>query len=327
MVFSSAVFLSVFFPLFLLLYFLNKNTKYKNIVLVCASLVFYAWGEPVWVLLLLLSGFLDYINGRMIGKYFGKWQAKMFLVLSVVQNMLILGTFKYSGFFIETINQILGTEFYAMRFNHLPIGISFYTFQTLTYTIDAYRGRFAPQKSLLNYMTYLCMFPQLVAGPIVRYLEVNQWLDKREITKEAVSEGITRFSVGMGKKVILANNAGAAAQILLDGNLSVLSGVGAWLGITLFAFQIYFDFSGYSDMAIGLGKMLGFTFPENFNYPYISKSVSEFWRRWHMTLGGFFRDYVYIPLGGNRRYQLRNLAIVWFLTGLWHGASWNFIFW
>ena len=326
MVFSSAVFLSLYLPFFLVLYFLLRSVKYKNVVLVISSLVFYAWGEPVWVILLLFSGCMDYVNGRVIEAYRGQWQAKAALTLSIVINLGILSLFKYSGFVVENINALLGMSIASPRFN-LPIGISFYTFQTLTYTIDAYRGKFKAQKSLLGYLTYLTMFPPLVAGPIVRYLDVREQINRRTITQKMVSEGITRFAVGLGKKVILANSVGEAASTLLDSNLNFLSGSGAWLGIVFFAFQIYFDFSGYSDMAIGLGKMLGFTLPENFNYPYISKSVTEFWRRWHMSLGTFFRDYVYIPLGGNRRFMLRNLAIVWFLTGLWHGASWNFILW
>lgn len=326
MVFSSVVFLSVFFPVFLLLYFLCRKIRHKNIVLVIFSILFYAWGEPVWVLLLLFSGSMDYLNGRVIGRYAGCWQAKAAVVFSIVVNLGILALFKYSGFIVDNINAILHVELSFPRFT-LPVGISFYTFQTLTYTIDTYRGRFKPQKSLISYLTYLTMFPQLVAGPIVRYADVEGRIEDRVITREMFSSGITRFACGLGKKVILANSAGAAASLLLDGDLSLLSGFGAWLGIILFAFQIYFDFSGYSDMAIGMGKMLGFEFKENFDYPYMSKSITEFWRRWHMSLSTFFRDYVYIPLGGNRRMQLRNLCVVWFLTGLWHGAAWNFILW
>lgn len=326
MVFSSAVFLSIFFPAFLLLYFLCRNVWYKNVVLVISSIIFYAWGEPVWIVLLLFSGCMDFVNGRIIGAYRGRWQAKAAVTASVVVNIGILSLFKYSGFVADNLGALLGVEFGFTRFN-LPIGISFYTFQTLTYTIDAYRGRFRPQRTLLGYLTYLTMFPPLVAGPIVRYADVRQQIWNRPISPEMVSAGVTRFACGMAKKVILANTVGSAAYLILDGNLAYLSGTGAWLGLALFAFQIYFDFSGYSDMAIGMGKMLGFNIPENFDYPYISRSVTEFWRRWHMSLGTFFRDYVYIPLGGNRRFQMRNLAIVWLLTGLWHGASWNFVIW
>ena len=326
MVFSSVIFLGIFFPVFLVLYFACKKIVYKNLVLVVFSIFFYAWGEPVWVLLLLFSGTMDYINGRVIGRYKGKWQAKGAVILSVTVNLGILALFKYSNFFVDNINSIFNLSVNIPVFN-LPLGISFYTFQTLTYTIDAYRGKFPPQKSLLNYLTYLTMFPQLVAGPIVRYSDIEKRLNARRVTFQGFSDGITRFAAGLGKKVLFANPAGSVAQTLLDGDLTKLTGLGAWLGIIMYTFQIYFDFSGYSDMAIGMGKMIGFDFKENFNYPYTAKSITDFWRRWHMSLSTFFRDYVYIPLGGNRRLQLRNLFAVWFLTGLWHGASWNFILW
>lgn len=326
MVFSSLLFLCLFFPAVLLLVNLSKNIKYKNIILVLSSLVFYAWGEPRCVLLLLFSGCTDYMWGRIIGEHFGKWQAKAAVTASVILDVGILMIFKYSGFFVENFNALTGVMATVPKIA-LPIGISFYTFQTLSYTIDVYRGAVAPQKSLINYLTYLTMFPQLVAGPIVRYVDVAKQVDNRRVTLENFSNGVIRFTIGLSKKVILANNAGSVATMLLSGNSEIFSTGSAWLGILMYTFQIYFDFSGYSDMAIGMGKMFGFDFLENFNYPYISKNATEFWRRWHMSLGSFFRDYVYIPLGGNRKHHIRNILVVWFLTGFWHGASWNFILW
>ena len=253
-------------------------------------------------------------------------QAKLALATSIVLDIGILMIFKYSGFFVENFNLLTGLGVTVPQIA-LPIGISFYTFQTLSYTIDTYWGKVEPQKSLLNYFTYLTMFPQLVAGPIVRYVDVAKQVNNRHVTLEEFSRGVIRFTIGLSKKVILANNAGSVASLLLDGTGNVFSTGSAWLGILMYTFQIYFDFAGYSDMAIGMGKMFGFDFLENFNYPYISKNATEFWRRWHMSLGSFFRDYVYIPLGGNRKHHIRNILIVWFLTGFWHGASWNFIFW
>ncbi len=327
MVFSSLVFVAVFFPLVLILYHLSKNITYKNIILVVSSLVFYAWGEPVWVLALLFSGTLDYVVGRVIGAHPGRWQAKAGLLCSLIINLGILVVFKYSGFLVENINALFNLSLPIPTFT-MPLGISFYTFQTLTYSIDMYRGDCKMQKSWLCYMTYLTMFPQLVAGPIVRYVDVAEQVGGRTVTAEQFASGITRFVSGMGKKVILANSAGALATLILDsGDLSIMPMWSAWLGILAYTFQIYFDFSGYSDMAIGMGRMFGFHFPENFNYPYIAKNATEFWRRWHISLSSFFRDYIYIPLGGNRYREVRNLLIVWFLTGFWHGASWNFIFW
>ena len=354
MVFSSVTFLCLFLPAFLAVYFVSKNLTYKNIVLVFFSLLFYAWGEPVWVLALLLSGLTDYVCGRVIDRYRASEDGisaavtggkstkaigekatggggkattgmKLALAASLVINLGLLSTFKYSGFIVENINALFGSKIPAPGFN-LPLGISFYTFQTLSYTIDMYRGKIKVQRNFLKFLCYVSMFPQLVAGPIVRYSEIETEMDGRKLSKERFSAGITRFAAGLGKKALLANPAGAAAKLLLS-DVSKITTASAWLGIVLFAFQIYFDFSGYSDMAIGIGKMIGFSFPENFNYPYEAGTITGFWRRWHMTLSSFFRDYVYIPLGGNRRMQVRNIAVVWLLTGLWHGASWNFILW
>ena len=329
MVFSSVTFLCLFLPIFLIAYFISKNITFKNIVLVAFSLVFYAWGEPVWVLALLTSGLTDYFCGCAIEKsaQSGKTGAgkKIALAVSLIINLGILTTFKYSGFIIENINAAARVNLPVPRFN-LPLGISFYTFQTMSYTIDTYRGKIKAQKSLLSFLCYVTMFPQLVAGPIVRYSDIEGDLTDRKMTRERLSAGITRFAIGLVKKTLLANPAGAAATALLA-DASRLTTASAWLGIALFIFQVYFDFSGYSDMAIGIGKMIGFDFLENFNYPLESSSVTDFWRRWHISLGSFFRDYVYIPLGGNKKNQVRNIAIVWLLTGFWHGASWNYIFW
>lgn len=326
MVFSSLVFICLFLPAVLLLYYISKNITYRNFVLVLASLFFYAWGEPVWVILLVYSALIDYLHGRVIDEYYGRWQATAALISSITVNLTILAAFKYSGFIVQNVNQLLHTSFSVPAFS-LPLGISFYTFQTMSYTIDLYRGNTRVQKSLLEFMTYVSMFPQLVAGPIVRYTDVAFQLRRRKTSFKLFSEGVFRFVCGLSKKVILANNAGNTATLLLGSDSSALAAASAWLGIVMYAFQIYFDFSGYSDMAIGLGKMLGFRFPENFNYPYIARSITDFWRRWHISLSSFFRDYVYIPLGGNRYRPIRNILVVWFLTGLWHGASWNFILW
>lgn len=324
MVFSSLVFLCIFLPAVLLLYNVSKNITYKNIILVIASLFFYAWGEPTLVLILAISILMNYIYGRLIDVFYGKTQSTVVFVISVVTNLGALAVFKYLGFFIENINSLLGTEIANPQIS-LPLGISFYTFQTLSYIIDLYKGKTKVQKSIISFAAYVSMFPQLVAGPIVRYSDIAAELKQRRVTANDFAEGILRFCVGLCKKVIIANNAGNVASLLLDSpRLAVGS---AWLGILMYTFQIYFDFSSYSDMAIGLGRMFGFHFNENFNYPYISRSITDFWRRWHISLSTFFRDYVYIPLGGNRYRPIRNLFIVWFLTGMWHGASWNFILW
>lgn len=326
MVFSSLTFLYLFLPVCLLLYYAWSQELYRNWVLIITSLLFYAWGEPVWISVLIFSAAVDYVHGRVVEKYRGRWQSTAALVSSLVINLSLLGFFKYGGFLIENVNLVFGLNLPALQFG-LPIGISFYTFQTISYTIDVYRGEVAAQKSFPKFLLFVSLFHQLVAGPIVRYKDIADEIDHRVHTPALFAEGINRFAVGLGKKVILANTVGEVAEIMLGGSTSSMAVLGAWFGILMYALQIYFDFSGYSDMAIGLGKMFGFTYKENFDYPYIARSATEFWRRWHMSLGTFFRDYVYIPLGGNVRFHLRNLLVVWFLTGLWHGASWNFVVW
>lgn len=322
------MFLFIFFPVTLFFYFIVKNDKVKNIVLVIASLIFYSWGEPVWVCLLIFSSILDYTVSLGIEKYRGKKITKLFIALSVVINLGLLAAFKYSGFFISTLNGIFRLSLHVPTFS-LPIGISFYTFQTMSYSLDVYKGDVKAQKSFINFLMFVSLFPQLIAGPIVRYSDIDTQIDHRTITIDGFAKGMTRFMAGLGKKVLIANYAGSLAESLLANvdNAAVMS---VWVGVLFYAFQIYFDFSGYSDMAIGLGHMFGFDYPENFKYPYISTSITDFWRRWHITLSSFFRDYVYIPLGGNRvslPRQILNLFIVWGLTGLWHGASWNFVIW
>jgi alginate O-acetyltransferase complex protein AlgI len=325
MVFSELIFIYAFLPLFLLFYFLFPKLTYKNVVLVVFSLVFYAWGEPICVVLLIGSSFCDYINGLFIKRNFGTKKAVFGVVSSLVVNLGLLFMFKYGAFFTGTLNDILSISLPIKQFN-LPIGISFYSFQSISYVVDVYRRKVKAQTSFLKYLMYISMFFQLVAGPIVCYETIEKEIEHRSISMKNISQGLIRFCIGLGKKVIIANQMGALTEALL-GKAAPLSTASAWLGALTFALQIYYDFSGYSDMAIGMGKMAGFTFLENFNYPYISGSVREFWRRWHISLGTFFREYVYIPLGGNRKHKYLNLAIVWFLTGLWHGASWNFILW
>ena len=331
MVFSSLTFLCVFLPIVLLLYYLSKNVTYKNTVLALFSLVFYAWGEPPLLLLLLAATVVNYFLALGIGaaqKREKNAGAKACVALAVIFDIAMIGVFKYAAFAIGSINGIFGLSFPIPEIG-LPLGISFYTFQILTYVLDVYRKDTPVQKSYLKFVTFVSMFPQLIAGPIVRYQDVAKGLDDRKVTISDFADGATQFVIGLGKKVFLANFAGDAKDVLFAASTAptVLS---AWLGIIFYSFQLYFDFSGYSDMAIGMGKMIGFKFPKNFNYPYISRSVTEFWRRWHMTLGSFFRDYVYIPMGGNRCSKLRwvlNIMVVWSLTGLWHGASWNFVLW
>lgn len=310
----------------LLAYNLSNNISYKNTVLVIASLIFYAWGEPVWVILLIISAVTDYFHGLIIGRYRKSRPiaALAALISSLVINIGFLAVFKYSGFIIGGINEAFSLSFKVPDIA-LPIGISFYTFQTLSYTIDVYRGNVKTQRSILRFLTYVSMFPQLVAGPIVRYRDISSELRRRTVTADNFSIGSRKFVCGLCKKVMLANNAGAAAETLMNGIHP--TAMSSWLGIIFYTFQIYFDFSGYSDMAIGLGHMFGFKFSENFEHPYISRNITEFWRRWHISLSKFFRDYVYIPLGGNRKREILNLLIVWLLTGLWHGASLNFILW
>ena len=328
MVFSSLTFLLFFLPAVLAVYF-AVPARFKNGVLLLFSLVFYAWGEPVYVCLMIFSILLNYSCGRLVDKYRGTGKSRTALIVSICVSIGLLAVFKYADLFVGTCNDIFGT---ALTLPHLPlpIGISFYTFQTMSYTIDVYRGTAKVQKNIVSFGAYVALFPQLIAGPIVRYQTIADQLDERSHSVDRFGEGAWRFAVGLGKKVLLANNIGLlwdAIKAIPFGRLSVL---GAWLGILAFAFQIYFDFSGYSDMAIGLGRMFGFDFLENFDYPYVSRSITEFWRRWHISLGTWFRDYVYIPLGGSRcgiGKQLRNIAIVWLLTGFWHGASWNFLLW
>ena len=329
MVFSSIVFLFTFLPITLILYYISPR-KIKNIVLLLISLIFYAWGEPVYVFLMMFTTVFDYLIGLLINKYRrNKIKSKRIFIFAVLVNLGILGFFKYYGFLIENINSVFSLN---IGYNQLPlpIGISFYTFQTLSYVIDVYLDKVKVQKSLTSFGLYVTMFPQLVAGPIVRYTDIDYQLKHRTHSMNKFGEGVDRFIQGLSKKVLLANNIGMIFTSIQQYDASEISVLTAWLAIAAYTLQLYFDFSGYSDMAIGLGKMLGFDFIENFNYPYISKSVTEFWRRWHISLGSWFREYVYIPLGGNRCstiFQLRNLCIVWFLTGLWHGADWNFILW
>ena len=322
MVFSSLTFLCVFLPLTLGVYYVCPR-RGRNTVLLIASLVFYAWGEPKYVVLMILSIAANYLFGRLIA---GGHGPRLWLTVSVVFNLGMLGLFKYADLLIRTVNAVTGGSIDLLGLA-LPIGISFYTFQAMSYTIDVYRGKVAAQKNILNFGAYIAMFPQLIAGPIVRYSDVEVQLQERQTTPEDFAEGLFRFSIGLGKKVLLANQLGALWDLAGSGSPSALM---AWLGALAFALQIYFDFSGYSDMAIGLGALFGFRFPENFRHPYAAKSVTEFWRRWHITLSTWFKEYLYIPLGGNRRglaRQLLNLLIVWALTGLWHGADWNFLLW
>ena len=327
MVFSSLTFLQVFLTLCLLAYFVSPD-KMKNLVLLVFSLLFYAWGEPVYILLMLFSTAVDYTCGRAVeSRQRSGRSAKLPLLASLCINIGLLAVFKYSDFLIGCVNSLLGTDIPQPNLP-LPIGISFYTFQTMSYTIDVYRGEVSAQKDILKFASYVTLFPQLIAGPIVRYQTVADELENRRHTTDLFAEGVRRFVTGLAKKVLLANNIGLlweAASAQTDP--TVLT---AWLGAVAYGFQIYFDFSGYSDMAIGLGRVFGFHFLENFNYPFTAKSITDFWRRWHISMGTWFRDYVYIPLGGNRgglAMQLRNIAIVWVLTGFWHGASFNFVLW
>ena len=326
MLFSSVSFLYYFLPITLILYFVSKD-KYKNIILLLASLFFYFYGEPKYTVLMLISAFSAYIHGILIEKFREKGYSKLFLVSGLVVSLGILIVFKYMDFIIKNINYISNSNIKLLRLV-LPIGISFYTFQGLSYIVDVYKKDAKVCRSFVDFATYVCLFPQLIAGPIVRYTTIEDELKNRTHSFDKFAYGVNRFVVGLAKKVILANNLGMLVDIMTKSNeKSVLS---YWMVAIFFSLQIYYDFSGYSDMAIGLGRMFGFDFLENFNYPFISKSIKEFWRRWHISLSSFFRDYVYIPLGGNRVSRGRwifNLLIVWSLTGLWHGDSWNFILW
>ncbi|MGG4446505.1 MBOAT family O-acyltransferase [Brevibacillus porteri] len=329
MVFSSLIFLFQFLPAVLLVYYVSPK-KLRNAVLFAASLIFYAWGEPVYIIIMIFTTVFDYINGLVIDKYsHRKPIARAVLFGSICGSLAILSFFKYAGFVVSNVNDLFGLHIQVADLP-LPVGISFYTFQTMSYVVDVYHGKVPAQRNIIAFGTYVTMFPQLVAGPIVKYGDIAEQLVFRKVTLEQFGEGVEWFIRGLAKKVLLANNIGLLWTNVKSTPMEDLTVLSAWLGILAFTFQIYFDFSGYSDMARGLGKMFGFDLPENFKHPYISRSVSEFWRRWHISLGSWFREYVYIPLGGNRvglGKQFRNLLIVWFLTGLWHGASWNFIVW
>ncbi len=332
MLFSSTFFIFGFLPILLLCYFIINNRTYRNSVLLIFSLIFYAWGEPVYVVLMLFSIINDYLHSLYIEKSFKQkkfLRAKILLASSIIVNLGLLFFFKYSNFLIININRLFNLTISQLSLS-LPIGISFYTFQTMSYTIDVYRQKIKAQKNILTLGTYVALFPQLVAGPIVRYSTIEKELTNRKETLENFTQGLTRFIFGLGKKILIANQMAIVADKVYN---SVLTGTGSsllWLAALAYTFQIYFDFSGYSDMAIGLGKMFGFNFLENFNYPYTADSITDFWRKWHISLSTWFRDYVYIPLGGNRVNKIkwyRNIFIVWFLTGLWHGAAYNFILW
>jgi len=360
-VFSDLTFIYAFLPLCLLAYWLSRSIKVKNCVLLAASLLFYALCEPVYIIIMLIAAGSAFGFAFLIDRFRGARASRVFLAVSVAVNISFLFVYKYAPLFVSTAVGLFSLKIPIPRI-HLPIGISFYTFQILTYTIDVYRGKSKLQPSPLNFFLYVTMFPQLLAGPIVRYDDISGQLENRYINAERFASGIVRFTCGLGKKILFADYAGGIAESLLgvtpvgtafigeEGAQGALHGIReglgvaggafaagagaggistlcAWLGLLFFGFQVYFDFSGYSDMAIGLGRMFGFEYLENFKHPFSSKSITEFWRRWHISLGMFFRDYVYIPLGGNRRYQIRNIAVVWMLTGLWHGADWNFVLW
>ena len=330
MTFSSLTFTTLFFPAVLILYFICTDLRWRNGVLLVASLIFYSWGEPIWVLAMIGSTAINYVAAMLIGRASSPGLRKTALVVGAAASLAVLFYFKYAAFLVNSVTSLFGVSF-SIPVLELPIGISFYTFQVLTYTVDVYRDKSPVQRDPFKLMLYVSCFPQLIAGPIVQYSDVAVMLDERESTLEGFTEGMKRFAVGLSKKVLLANVCGLIIEELPSAaGASGMSVLGAWYISVLYSLQLYFDFSGYSDMAIGMGRIFGFTYKENFNYPYISKSASEFWRRWHISLGSFFRDYVYIPLGGNRRGRARtalNLAIVWALTGLWHGASWNFVIW
>ena len=329
MVFSSILFIFRFLPLALGIYYLTPK-KYKNFILLILSLIFYSWGEAKYFVIMISSIIVDYFVSRGIEKYREKKSIKIgLLCISICFNLGMLFFFKYFNFFIDNINSILGLTLNHVKIT-LPLGISFYTFQTMSYTIDVFRGKVSAEKNIISFGAFVCLFPQFIAGPIVKYTDINKELKERKMNANQIEDGIELFILGLGRKVLIANNIGMLWTEVEGLGFSNISSILAWLGVIAFAFQIYFDFSGYSLMAIGLGKMLGFNFPQNFNNPYISRSITEFWRRWHITLGSWFREYVYIPLGGNRVNKGRlvfNLFIVWFLTGFWHGASYNFIMW
>ena len=328
MVFSSGVFLLVFLPItFIVNLFLS--TKQSNIWLLTASLLFYAWGEPFFVFLMILSIIVNWLVGMGVGKCEGKLKS-LILTLGIVFDLGFLGYYKYAGFVVSLLNRIVHHEIMSVPQIALPIGISFFTFQAISYIVDVYRKDTEYSKSVVNVALYIAFFPQLIAGPIVKYRDINKQIEKRKVNWVKVSDGFKRFIYGLAKKVLVSNVLGLCVDTIYSNDLSFIDYKVAWIGALAYTFQIYYDFSGYSDMAIGLGKMFGFDILENFNYPYVSKSISEFWRRWHISLGSWFREYLYIPLGGNRKGEIRtyiNLCIVFFLTGLWHGANLTFVFW
>lgn len=327
MVFSSLIFLYLFLPFCLLTVWLARKTSTQNAILLVCSLFFYAWGEPIYVLLMIATSFIIWLSSFFLNRSRTKEQKRLWLIIAVVTALSSLGYFKYAGFFVEILNVIPYVNIKVPSIS-LPIGISFYTFQALTYIIDLYRGEIEMQRSYPRFLLYVTLFPQLIAGPIVRYADVEEQLSNRRMTLDGIVSGIGRFLVGLSKKVLIANYAAEIVEICLESDhFEQISTATAILGIIASAIQIYFDFSGYSDMAIGLGHMFGFHFLENFNYPYVSSTMTELWRRWHISLGTFFRDYLYIPLGGSRHHRLRNTFIIWFLTGLWHGAGINFVAW
>ena len=328
MVFSSLIFLYLFLPACLIAYFCVRSIKAKNLVLILFSVFFYAWGEPVYVLLLMGSAALNYAMGLWLGllDQGQKQQRKLVLSAAIVINLAALAVFKYAGLLVSSFNSLTGLSVTVPQIA-LPIGISFFTFQAMTYVIDVYRGQCKVQESYLNFLLYISMFPQLIAGPIVRYVDIEAQIESRTASREDMFYGLVRFATGLGKKILIADHAFAVCSQLLEGSLASATVLGTWLGMVMFTFQIYFDFSGYSDMAIGLGRIFGFKYQENFKLPYMSLSITDFWRRWHISLSSFFRDYVYIPLGGKYKRATLNRFIVWALTGLWHGASWNFLLW
>lgn len=329
MVFSSLIFIFRFFPIFFISYFFTPN-KYKNLSLLIFSLIFYTFGEPKYFPLMIASIIVDYIISIIIENNFeNRRKCKFLLILSIIFNIGMLFFFKYYNFFIENMNLLFNTSINTIKVA-LPLGISFYTFQTLSYTIDVYRGKFKAERNIIDFGAFVSLFPQLIAGPIVKYSDINKEIKDRSISFSNIEEGLEEFIIGLSKKVLIANNIGMLWNEISNKNIESISMPLAWISILAFAFQIYFDFSGYSSMAVGLGKILGFNFPINFNFPYISRSISEFWRRWHITLGSWLKEYIYIPLGGNRVSKKRlffNLLLLWFLTGFWHGAEYNFILW
>ncbi|MCR4925791.1 MAG: MBOAT family protein [Clostridiales bacterium] len=326
MVFADLFFLYVFLPVCLLFYFISKNLTYRNIILIVFSLIFYAWGEPEYIILLIISAVVNYFCGILTDKNRETPKAKIYLAIALIINFGMLGVFKYTGFFIENINNWFNTSIASPKIA-LPIGISFYTFQATSYIVDCYWGKVKPQRNFAKFLMYISLFPQLVAGPIVRYNNVAKAIDNRQTTKDDISYGATRIIFGLAKKVIISNNLSSIVAVFLGSAIEDTSVLGAWYGAIIFALQVYFDFSGYSDIAIGLGRIFGFKFNENFKYPFASKTISEFWQRWHISLGTFFRDYLlYIPIFG-RRLEYVSLFLVWFCTGFWHGANWNFIIW